>query len=176
MAFDYKDKIEYNRGIHHIRNYMDDDIILFRNPRVRRRVKFKRLAEGTVVETKEQDNDNYKDYPAAVVLCCISNDKYNGLRKPKFYFGESGEPFESSTYKNNRFLNEIINILGDIGGKSQVTSCSNLVGRCAEQHAAKLLLDKYSQCSRKDIVFSSAFRPRTDEVIPYCANCKKLFF
>ncbi len=201
MAFNYRDKIEYNRGIHHIRNYMDDDIILFRNPKVRLRVKIERLVGNDAIETEEQDQEHYKDYPAAVVLCCMSNKKFKELEKnpnkklekgkkeldklkewskqedcckPKFYFGESGDPNNEPPYKNNKYLLEIETILGEIG--RQVDGCKNPVGRCAEQHAAKLLLDEHPLWGRKDVLFSSAFRPRTDEIIPYCANCKKLFF
>lgn len=177
MAFDYRDKIEYNRGIHHIRNYMDDDIVLFRNPKVRRDVKHKRMDNNTYdeVTTKEIDgNKQYRnDYPAAVVLCCLSSNKLKDCNMPEFFYGESGDPYGESTYKNKKYLSEIKQVLGEIGSK--IKGCKNTVGRCAEQHAAKLLLDKHSRYSRKAVVFSSAFRPRTDEVIPYCENCKKLF-
>lgn len=204
MAFDYRDKIEYNRDIHHIRNYMDDDIILFRNPIVRYRVKRMRMKNDTFKEVNTEEDSKYpyyRDYPAAVVLCCMSNKKFKELNKkqvkkienneleldelkerskqeecckPKFYFGESGDPDKEISYKNKKYLSEIRTTLGEID--KQVDGCKNPVGRCAEQHAAKLLLDEHPRWGRKDVFFSTAFRPRTDEVIPYCANCKKLFF
>ena len=179
MAFDYRDKIEYNRGFHHIRNYMDDDIVLFRNPKVRRDVKHKRMKNKTynIVTTKEIDGKKkYRDdYPAAVVLCCVNENKLKEgeLKAPQLYYGESANQEKSSPYKNTTLL-EGFKTIGGIWKRNG--TCKHPIGNCAEQHAAEILLNEKPQCGLHDIEFSSAFRPRTDEVIPYCENCTKLFF
>ena len=181
MAFDYRDKIEYNRGIHHIRNYMDDDIVLFRNPKVRRDVKHKRMKNNSYneVTTKEIDgNKRYRDdYPAAVVLCCVNENKLKEgeLKVPQLYYGESANESNSKPYNNSRLLNAF-GTIGGVWSKCKSGSCKNKIGNCAEQHAAEELLNKNETCNLYDIVFSTAFRPRTDGVVPYCENCMKLFF
>lgn len=68
---------------------------------------------------------------------------------------------------------------GPIGGKSSVTGCKNVIGHCAEQHAANSVMnDLYKGGISRDVeqlTFSKAFRPRTMKTIDYCANCETLF-
>lgn len=51
----------------------------------------------------------------------------------------------------------------------------NMLGRCAEQHAANEIYKKGSHCQLNQLQFSKAFRPRTGEEIAYCDNCQLIF-
>ena len=174
MAFDYREIIEYNRGIYHLQLFLDNLLVLFNNPSVRGRVKRSRMENNIIVNTPEEDEKRKKDYPAAVVLCCLKEDKLEDRTCiPPFYYGESANEKDSRKYKNQILL-FFFEALGGLWKKNKM--CKNPIGNCAEQHAAEILLNNNPKCGPHDIIFSSAFRPRTDEIIPYCANCKKLFF
>lgn len=174
MTFDYREIIEYNRGIYHLQLFLDNLLVLFNNPSVRGRVKRSRMENNIIVNTPEEDEKRKKDYPAAVVLCCLKEDKLEDRTCiPPFYYGESANEKDSRKYKNQILL-FFFEALGGLWGKNK--TCKYPIGNCAEQHAAEILLNDNPQCGLHDIVFSSAFRPRTDEIVPYCENCKKLFF
>lgn len=64
---------------------------------------------------------------------------------------------------------------GDIGTTSPVTNSKNPIGRCAEQHAANILMKKAPVHAVPDIQFSICVRSRTLEWLPYCQNCRILF-
>lgn len=52
---------------------------------------------------------------------------------------------------------------------------NNLVGNCAEQHAANNYMNQFNENDLSELFFSIARRPRTKEKVPYCANCKRTF-
>lgn len=59
-------------------------------------------------------------------------------------------------------------------GRISGSLCSNVLGACAEQHAANTVLHKRN-CLINQLVFSKALETRTVKKIAYCANCKALF-
>lgn len=104
------------------------------------------------------------DYPAVVVSC-----KMNGGNN-RIYNGNSSKP-TSGMYEP--LLEIALTQLGGVGQHSR-NGCPYTIGNCAEPHAAnKLLKDNCVGLDR--ILFSTALRPRTRQVIPYCANCRAVF-
>lgn len=104
------------------------------------------------------------DYPAMASACCC----YRGYIEVDHSKSPQSTSFHSILYKR-------LITIGKIGKKSTKTKCDNIIGQCAEVHAANKLL-KRNKCSKlKDIHFSVAMRPRTLEVCPPCENCKAIF-
>ena len=170
--FDYRDKTTYIYNQNLMQKYMNLDIVLFHSPHVRHCVKAMRLMKKIMVNNKEEDIKRCKDYPAAVVLCWVSEESLKGRRRPLFHFGHSGS-YSMNKIVSNSTLKERLDQLGKIGNYSNLSK--NPIGNCAEQHAAAELLDNHPSCGINQIIFSSAFRPRTDEIVSYCGNCKKIF-
>lgn len=108
-----------------------------------------------------------KDYPAMMVSCCVSPSNSS----LKIYTKHSCKPLKKF-YKNTSLITEM-ELLGKIGKGSKI--CANPVGQCAEQHAAEMLLRDNPTYPIKKILFSTAFRPRTNEAFDYCDNCIKIF-
>lgn len=168
--FDYRDKTTYMYKQNLMQEYMDLDIVLFHSPHVRHCVKAMRLMKKLIVNTKEEDKKRCKDYPAVVVQCCVSDDLLKGRRRPLFYFGHSGS---KNKIASNPTMKERLDKLRK--NKDHSNLSKNPIGNCAEQHAAAELLENHPSCGIEQIVFSSAFRPRTDEMVRYCGNCKIIF-
>lgn len=63
------------------------------------------------------------------------------------------------------------NMIGGIG--TYGVSVNNIVGKCAEFQVVNHLLKNGSNIS--DIRFTSPVRPRTGELLDFCANCKAMF-
>lgn len=106
------------------------------------------------------------DYPAAVVSC----KKNNGDNR--IYSGRSSKP-TSGMYEP--LLEIALTRLGRVGQESR-NGCPYTIGNCAEPHAAnKLLKNTAAAVGLEQILFSTALRPRTRQVIPYCANCRAVF-
>lgn len=104
------------------------------------------------------------DYPAVVVSC----KKNNGDNR--IYNGKSSKP-TSGMYEMP--LEIALTRLGGVGHHAR-NGCPYTIGNCAEPHAAnKLLRDTHAELDQ--ILFSTALRPRTRQVIPYCANCREVF-
>lgn len=59
------------------------------------------------------------------------------------------------------------------GGLGVKTACGNTIGTCAEFRAANTLMSNGSRIG--DIRFTNAIRPKTDAIIPPCANCESIF-
>ena len=79
---------------------------------------------------------------------------------------------EQKPYQHRMLYDEINDRLGTIG--SFRAGVNHPIGYCAEQNVAnRLLLDKDAGIG--DIKFSVAIRPRTEEVVESCDNCKTLF-
>lgn len=146
---------------------MDDLIVLFINPNVRKRVKKFRIDNN-----KDPNKDNIHDYPAAVVLGCVKEHLLPKNTIPSFYYGESANEEISFTYCNSKLI-KAFDAIGGLWKKN--SDCHNLIGNCAEQHLAEAFLNDNTDCCLHDIEFSTAFRPRTDVAIPYCSNCLSLF-
>lgn len=104
-----------------------------------------------------------RDYPAmASACCCMDNIEVDRSKSPQ---SASFHP----TLRNKLVL------LGKIGQKRSSAICGNIIGKCAEVHAANKLL-KRNKCKKlENIRFSVAMRPRTLEKFPPCENCKATF-
>jgi filamentous hemagglutinin len=75
----------------------------------------------------------------------------------------------------NNIHPELLKRANEIGGiGTHGLTERNIVGVCAEFHVVNELLLKGSKWS--DIRLTSAIRPRTGQKIPFCANCKKMFY
>ena len=106
------------------------------------------------------------DYPAMVASCCRSE-----IETPLEIFTAYSESPKVAGY-NSKLKKHLTNV-GQLG--TIIPSCKNPIGQCAEQHAAEKLLQKRKNYIVKNILFSTAFRPRTSEIFDYCENCIKLF-
>lgn len=104
------------------------------------------------------------DYPAVVVSCKMNNGDN------RIYNGKSSKP-TSGMYEP--LLEIALTQLGGVGQQSR-NGCPYTIGNCAEPHAANKLL-KDNCVGLEQILFSTALRPRTRQVIPYCANCRAVF-
>ena len=109
---------------------------------------------------------NVIDYPAMMVSCCRSD-----LESPLEIFTAYSESPQIAGYTSK--LKKDLDKLGNLGTISQL--CKNPIGQCAEQHAAEKLLQKRKNYIVKNILFSTAFRPRTSEIFDYCENCINIF-
>ena len=105
-----------------------------------------------------------RDLPSVVVSC-----KMNGGNN-RIYNGESSKPI-LGMYEPQ--LEIALTRLGGVGQHSR-NGCPYTIGNCAEPHAANKLL-KDNCVGLDQILFSTALRPRTRQVIPYCANCRAVF-
>lgn len=87
----------------------------------------------------------------------------------KVVFGFSGAP----PHDINQELVDTVNDakIGDIGKLGEGTN--NIVGACAEFHAANKLLNRGSKIA--NIRFTAAVRPRTGQELPPCDNCEAMF-
>lgn len=104
------------------------------------------------------------DYPAVVVSCKMNNGDN------RICNGKSSKP-TSGMYEP--LLEIALTRLGGVGQHSR-NGYPYTIGNCAEPHAANKLLK--DNCAGLDqILFSTALRPRTRQVIPYCANCRAVF-
>lgn len=103
------------------------------------------------------------DYPAMVVAC--------GYRRGNdVFWGQSESPV------NHNFEDRLrvrLESLAPIGTKRP--ECNNVIGACAEPHAADLVLKNAPRCNLDELQFSKAYRPRTAKHKRYCRNCKETF-
>lgn len=101
-----------------------------------------------------------------LVACTIA------ARARKAYsFGTSYRVVTSCTSQLQRRLN----ILGDVGKRSNHTDTKNIIGKCAEVKAANQVLQATKKLNVTEIEFTPAIRPRTLEKIPRCQNCVIVF-
>lgn len=103
------------------------------------------------------------DYSAMVVSC-----SYKKSHRTFIGFSKSPVGCNYDTRIRNR-LEE----LGPIGTKNN--NCDNIIGACAEPHAANSVLQYFPGCKMTELQFSKAYRPRTAHRKVYCRNCKKTF-
>lgn len=107
---------------------------------------------------------SYGDYPSTVVACA------SDIRPNKTYDDTSrGIPRYIVP-----ILQNALQALGTIGGKRR--GCKNVIGHCAEPHAANnLLKDQRGIQTLDQIYFGHAYRPRTGQIVPTCDNCRQTF-
>lgn len=110
------------------------------------------------------------EFPAAVAGCL---GPVNGLER----VGKSGSI-------TTQWDEDIVSLFhtrlgGSVGSHSPITTSSNPIGNCAEQHAANMVIieGKNNGISEEvnKLVFTEAIRPRTMQVIDYCPNCTAIF-
>ena len=125
------------------------------------RKEVKRVREKTGI------NNGIYDYPAAAVVASDNLLTYSGR-------GRSSAVYSSNEYHNVPKLEKKLKSLGRIGKKRN--GCKNTIGACAEPHAAQKVMKHFGkQMSLNRVVFSTAYRPRTMEVVDYCKNCTDTF-
>lgn len=113
---------------------------------------------------KDSFRTEYYDLPAVAVTC------FNGRNKTCDY----SRGVNASHIKDP--LRSEIEKLGRIGERRNDGSCLNILGRCAEQHAASTLQNRrHSTTPPASLQLSKAMRPRTMEIVEYCKNCKDIF-
>lgn len=120
-----------------------------------------------VIRTRKKTgiNKGIYDYPPAVVVAADTQLTFSGR-------GRTGRRFKE--YQKTPKLEKKLKSLGVIG-KTR-TGCDNVLGACAEPHAAQKVLSHFGKhMSLSQLVFSKALRPRTMENVPYCKNCKDTF-
>lgn len=103
------------------------------------------------------------DYAAAVVACGYTNSD-------NVFIGFSASPVGIHFVKK---IQERLEKLGSIGKKRN--GCGNIIGACAEPHAANEVLRHFPGCNTNKLQFSETYRPRTGGRINYCKNCKVTF-
>lgn len=107
----------------------------------------------------------YWDYPAMAAICHDS-----GCMQKRAGF---------SHYPNCTafapILREKLEELGQIGKTSAKIGNRYTIGNCAEQHAGNHYMKAFNEDDLNDLFFSSAMRPRTKQIFPYCDNCQDTF-
>lgn len=109
---------------------------------------------------RSKQKKQIQDYPAVVVGCYINYC-------PLLYIDTTKS---HKDYSHVPILEKALNSIGKIGIKRN----GNIIGMCAEPKAAFDVICDFSH-SWGCLNFSKAIRPRTNEVIPYCQNCKDVF-
>lgn len=104
-----------------------------------------------------------QNYPPVVVGCFSVRNRFMYIETTY-----SPEP----DYTQTPELHFRLSSLGIIGQKRP--QCSFPLGHCAEPKAAFRTI-KETNSSLRNLRFSTAFRPRTQEPVEYCCNCKDTF-
>lgn len=106
------------------------------------------------------------DYPAVAVVAADRGLAFSGKgRSCKVQYRE---------YDDTPKLKKKLQSFGVIGKERR--GCKNIIGACAEPHAAHRVLRHFGQSMNlSQLIFSVAYRPRTMEKIDYCDNCKRTF-
>lgn len=133
------------------------ECVLYAIEKIRQRVKQTR-------NTHPKKKHRVQDYPAMVVACGYARGRV-------IFYGESASPV------NHQYEPKIEGRLSALGpiGKSRM-DCDNIIGACAEPHAANKVLKNYPGCRMDELQFSQAYRPRTAQKKKYCKNCKDTFY
>ena len=109
------------------------------------------------------------DYPAVAVTSYDDNGKYTCSNYSRAAYATS----------YNAVLTSRLNSL-EPGKWIGIVRHGNIIGHCAEPHAANQTMNAYHKAKKRvlplsRVYFSLALRPRTMEVIPTCQNCKDTF-
>lgn len=99
----------------------------------------------------------YWDYPATAAIC---HDHACLVKRASFSHYPRTEGWHP-------VLKSKIEEIGRIG--------TQLIGNCAEQHAANIFMNQLHEDDLCNLYFSIALRPRTKEIVQYCDNCKYVF-
>ena len=124
---------------------------------------------GEVVDYTKMDSwKTFKKRHYMVNVC--------GREGSSFYAGFSGK-FDVVKKKNQQLSNAFVKKLGSDAEKKSNQFCNNLIGHCAEMHAANLCLNQDSLASLPNLRFSIAYTCRFGSSRPhsYCLNCITLF-
>ena len=122
-----------------------------------------------VIRTRKKTgvNNGIYDYPSVAVVAADSGLTFAGR-------GRTGRVYSCNEYHETPKLEKKLKSLGAIGKKR--AGCDNIIGACAEPHAARKVLSHFGKrMGLNQIEFSKALRPRTMEEVPYCKNCKDTF-
>lgn len=106
------------------------------------------------------------------LVACAIGAKYNDWSS----FGSSNSYIK--IYSNFFLLYHRLIKLGQIGTKSKKRNKNgrkNTIGKCAEIKAAYNINSKVRILNLKDIEFTKAYKPRTQQIIDRCENCKFTF-
>ena len=103
------------------------------------------------------------DYAAVVVACGYT-------RSGTTFSGHSASPIGLDYTAG---IKSRLNALAPIGEKRN--GCENIVGACAEPHAANKVMSHFPGCKFEELQLSVAYRPRTARRIKNCQNCKDTF-
>lgn len=111
-----------------------------------------------VLKQNKKTKTWYWDYPATAAIC----HNYTCTQKDSSF---SHYPDAKCIWNN--ILYNALRKINKIG--------TALIGNCAEQHAANRYMKRFAENNLNNLYFSTARRPRTKEIIPYCSNCKQTF-
>ena len=103
-----------------------------------------------------------------IVNICAKNDSHS------FYLGFSGI-FSVVKRKNSQLMSAFQHKLGGCAEDKSKQFCKNLIGHCAEMHAANKCMNYESPISLSDLRFSIAYVYRTGMPRSYCMNCITVF-
>lgn len=120
---------------------------------------------NSVVRRHDGKVPKYKDYPAAVVSCSSKGSKVHKEEHSR----------SCQHYKFDNRILDVLKVIGEVDGPSNVAGCNNRVGHCAEPHAANEMIQTNVKLKVEDLEFSPSIRPRTRQIVPYCGNCKRIF-
>lgn len=101
-----------------------------------------------------------KHYPSVIVAVYAHRSKFAIVDKARKV--------------ERQYCNGIQNRINEIKIKYPKGLCKNTLGICSEQHAADDYMVKYNVPLDR-LRFSLAMRPRTNELMSYCKNCKMIF-
>lgn len=132
------------------------DCVIYAIHLIRRQVRRKRLAQP-------KKKHSITDYPAMVVACGYE-------RSYEVFWAQSASPIN---YKYDDRIRLRLEALGVIGDKR--VQCKNIIGACAEPHAADKVIKHFPGCQMNELQFSDAYRPRTAQRKRYCQNCIDTF-
>jgi hypothetical protein len=95
----------------------------------------------------------------------IIGAEFRGLKK----VDKSGKPPKSMSPYLKKKLEDDLGPIGSVGYKYRI-------GCCCEVHASNQIFDTPGIItSTKNIIFTAAKRPRTNQIINRCQNCKTIF-
>ena len=125
--------------------------------RIRQQVKKKRNAHP-------HKKHKITDYPSMVVACGY-------VKRVDTFWSQSASPINYHySHKIEQRLEERLGIIG-----SKRNGCKNIIGACAEPHAADKVIKAFPGCKLGELQFSDAYRPRTAQRKKNCQNCKDAF-
>lgn len=120
-----------------------------------------------VLRVNHNTHTKFWDYPA---MACICHNRECTQKRASY--SHRPTPGEWHTVLAEKMRKD----LGPIGSYPiYYGEPKYIIGQCAEQHAANLYMKELNEGCLDNLHFSSAMRPRTKQVFPYCNNCKLLF-